>query len=75
MPRRSLLNSADNLLLVVVAVVAVLFLFNIVGALFGFVWFLAKLVIATAVVAATWRLVAHRRERELGRNRDHQLHY
>ncbi|MDQ1402770.1 MAG: hypothetical protein QOG03_1086 [Actinomycetota bacterium] len=66
----------DNLLLIVVAVVVGLILFNVVGALFGLVWFLIKLALATAVIAATWRLVAHRRDRELGgRNRDHELHY
>ena len=76
MARRSLLNRADNLLLVIVAVVVGLILFNLVAALFGFAWFLVKLALATAVVAATWRIVAHRRTRELGsRHRDHELHF
>jgi hypothetical protein len=68
MSTRSFLDKADNMLLVIVGVVAVLVVLKLFGAIFGFAWFLAKVAMATAVVAVVWRAVAGGR-RELGSGR------
>ena len=67
--KRSTLESLDNWLLIVVGVVAVVVLLNViswvVGALFGFVWFLVKVAIAAAIVGVVFSIASGRRR--LGR--------
>ncbi len=55
------LQTLDNALLVVVAVVAVLVVLKIVGFIAGTVFFFVKLVIGAAIVFALLRLVTRRR--------------
>jgi hypothetical protein len=68
MSTRSLIDKADNALLVIVGVVAILVVLKLFGAVFGFAWFLAKVALVTAVVAGVWRAVGGRRH-ELGSGR------
>ena len=67
--KRSTFETLDNWLLVVVGVIAVVVVLNviswIVGALFGFVWFLVKVAIAAAVVGVVFSIASGRRR--LGR--------
>jgi type IV secretory pathway TrbD component len=72
MSTRSLFDKADNALLIIVGVVAAVVALKVFGALFGFVWFLAKIALVTAVVAGVWRAVGGSR-RELGSRRHREL--
>ena len=62
-PRRrgGALQSLDNALLVVVAVVAVLVVLKIVGFIAGTIFFFVKLLIGAAIVYAILRMVARSR--------------
>ena len=68
MASRTIFEKADNLLLIVVGVVIALVALKVVGAIFGFAWFLVKVAMVTAVAAGVWRAVAGRRG-ELGAGR------
>ena len=72
MSTRSFIDKADNALLIIVGVVAAIVVLKLFGALFGFVWFLAKIALVTAVVAGVWRAVGGRRG-ELGSGRHREL--
>ena len=69
--KRSTLETLDNWLLVVVGVVAVFFVLNVIGwimgAVFGFVWFLVKVAIAAAVVGVVFSIASGRRRRHVDR--------
>jgi hypothetical protein len=51
-PRRSTLAKLDNALLIAVAVVGAIIAFQVIGWLFGALWFVAKLLIAGLIVGA-----------------------
>ena len=51
-PRRSTLEKLDNVLLVGVIAIGAIVAFQVIGWLFGALWFIAKLVIAGLVVGA-----------------------
>ena len=55
--RRSTLQSLDNALLVVVAVVGVLVVLKVIGFIAGTVFFLVKVAVLVAVVAVALRLL------------------
>ena len=59
--RGGALQSVDNALLVVVAVVAVLVVLKVVGFIAGTIFFFVKLLIGAAIVYALLRLVSRSR--------------
>jgi len=51
-PRRSTLEKLDNALLIAVVAVGAIIAFQVIGWLFGALWFVAKLLIAGLIVGA-----------------------
>ena len=65
--RRSTLDVLDNWLLIVVGLVAALFVWNILGWVFGFIAFVVKVAIVAFVVAVAVRIGSGRRALRSGR--------
>ena len=65
--RRSTLDVIDNWLLIVVAIIAAVFVWNILGWVFGVVAFLIKVAVVAAVIAVGMRIASGRRELRSGR--------
>jgi hypothetical protein len=65
--RRSTLDVLDNWLLIAVGIVAAVFVWNILGWVFGVVAFLIKVAVAAAVIAVAVRIASGRRELRSGR--------
>jgi hypothetical protein len=65
--RRSTLDVLDNWLLIVVGIIAAVFVWNILGWVFGAVLFLVKVAVAAFVIAVAVRIASGRRELRSGR--------
>lgn len=68
--RRSTLDVLDNWLLIAVGIIAAVFVWNILGWVFGVVAFLIKVAVAAAVIAVAIRIASGRRELRSGRRRE-----
>ena len=68
--RRSTLDVLDNWLLIAVGIIAAVFVWNILGWVFGVVAFLIKVAVAAAVIAVAVRIASGRRELRSGRRRE-----
>ena len=64
--RRSTLDVLDTWLLVVVGIIAAVFVWNLLGWVFGVVAFLVKVAIAALVIAVAVRIASGRRELRRG---------
>ena len=68
--RRSTLDVLDSWLLIVVGILAAVFVWNILGWVFGAIFFLVKVAVAALVIAVAVRLASGRRELRSGRRRE-----
>ena len=68
--RRSVLDVLDTWLLIVVGILAAVFVWNVLGWVFGVVAFLIKVAVVALVVAVAVRIASGRRELRSGRRRE-----
>lgn len=68
--RRSTFDVLDTWLLVVVGIIAAVFVWNVLGWVFGIVAFLVKVAVVGLVVAVAVRLASGRRELRRGSRRE-----
>lgn len=68
--RRSTLDVLDNWLLIAVGIIAAVFVWNILGWVFGVVAFLIKVAVVAAVIAVAMRIASGRRALRSGRGRE-----
>ncbi|MEY2475476.1 MAG: hypothetical protein QOG87_791 [Actinomycetota bacterium] len=65
--RRSTFDVLDSWLLIVVGILAAVFVWNVIGWVFGVVFFLVKVAVAALVIAVAVRIASGRRELRSGR--------
>jgi hypothetical protein len=65
--RRSTLDVLDSWLLIVVGILAAVFVWNVLGWVFGAIFFLVKVAVAALVIAVAVRIASGRRELRSGR--------
>jgi hypothetical protein len=65
--RRSVFDVLDTWLLIVVGILAAVFVWNVLGWVFGVVAFLVKVAVVALVVAVAVRIASGRRELRSGR--------
>jgi hypothetical protein len=65
--RRSTFDILDSWLLIVVGILAAIFVWNLLGWVFGAIFFLVKVAVAAFVIAVAVRLASGRRELRSGR--------
>jgi hypothetical protein len=65
--RRSTFDVLDSWLLIVVGILAAVFVWNLLGWVFGVVFFLVKVAVAALVIAVAVRIASSRRELRSGR--------
>ena len=68
--RRSVFDVLDTWLLIVVGILAAVFVWNVLGWVFGVVAFLIKVAVVALVVAVAVRIASGRRELRSGRRRE-----
>ena len=65
--RRSTFDVLDSWLLIVVGILAAVFVWNVLGWVFGAIFFLVKVAVAALVIAVAVRIASGRRELRSGR--------
>jgi hypothetical protein len=65
--RRSVFDILDSWLLIVVGIIAAVFVWNILGWVFGAIFFLVKVAVAAFVIAVAVRIASGRKDRHLDR--------